>query len=85
MKAPDYVDNKLGGPGCIVQIDETMLNYKCKSHRGRSPLNKTDSLEIVEVRNHITRVFACIIPNKISSTLIPIIFDKLQVVNYKNG
>ena len=34
----------MGGPGKIVQIDETMLNYKAKSHRGRSPSNKTDSV-----------------------------------------
>jgi hypothetical protein len=27
---------KFGGMGSVVQIDETMLNYKCKSHRGRS-------------------------------------------------
>ncbi|KCZ79047.1 hypothetical protein H312_03566 [Anncaliia algerae PRA339] len=32
----DFSSNKLGGPGSIVQIDETMLNYKCKNHRGRS-------------------------------------------------
>ncbi|KCZ80953.1 hypothetical protein H312_01608 [Anncaliia algerae PRA339] len=29
----NFEQNKLGGPGVIVQIDETMLNYKCKSHR----------------------------------------------------
>lgn len=69
----DFVNDKLGGPGCIVQIDETMLNFKCKSHRGRSPENRTDSLCIVEVRGSITRAFATIIPNKESSTLIPII------------
>ncbi|KCZ79966.1 hypothetical protein H312_02635, partial [Anncaliia algerae PRA339] len=49
MPATDFSSNKLGGPGLIVQIDETMLNYKCKSHRGRSSTNKTDSLCIVEV------------------------------------
>ncbi|KCZ78675.1 hypothetical protein H311_00289, partial [Anncaliia algerae PRA109] len=31
----DFETCKLGGPGKIVQIDETMLNFKCKSHRGR--------------------------------------------------
>lgn len=36
----DFTKNKLGGPGFIVQIDETMLNYKAKSHRGRFSLNK---------------------------------------------
>lgn len=74
---PDFKNNKLGGPGCLVEIDETMLNYKCKSHRGRSPLNRTDSLAIVEFRNNITRAFACVIPDKTKNTLIPIICDQV--------
>jgi transposase-like protein len=74
---PDFSNDKLGGPGSIVQIDETMLNYKCKSHRGRSPSNRTDSLCIVEVRNGITRAFACVIPDKTASTLIPIICSQV--------
>ena len=40
----NFNENKLGGPGFTVQIDETMLNFKCKSHRGRSPTNSTDAL-----------------------------------------
>jgi hypothetical protein len=31
---------KLGGKDKVVHIDETMLNYKCKSHRERFALNK---------------------------------------------
>ncbi|KAG0436310.1 hypothetical protein DMUE_4286 [Dictyocoela muelleri] len=41
ITGPDYSDNKLGRFGQIVQIDETLLNYKCKSHRGRSSSNLT--------------------------------------------
>ncbi|KCZ77900.1 hypothetical protein H311_01083 [Anncaliia algerae PRA109] len=73
IPSPDFSSNKLGGPRKIVQIDETILNYKCKSHRGRSPSNKTDSLCIIEFENKITRVFATCIPNKKAETLIPII------------
>lgn len=73
IPAPDYSNNKLGGPGKIIQVDETMLNYKCKSHRGRSPSNKTDSLCIVEFCGHITRCYAKIIPNKYATTLVPLI------------
>ncbi|KCZ82553.1 hypothetical protein H312_00211 [Anncaliia algerae PRA339] len=51
----DFRTNKAGGPGKIVQVDETMLNYKCKSHRGRSSRNKSDALCIVEYDGHITR------------------------------
>ncbi|KCZ81931.1 hypothetical protein H312_00692, partial [Anncaliia algerae PRA339] len=51
----------------------TMLNYKCKSRRGGSLHNRTDSLCIVEYKERIVRAFACVIPNKEASTLIPII------------
>jgi hypothetical protein len=36
----------------MVQIDEIMLNYKCKSRRGRSPANKSDALVLCEVREN---------------------------------
>ncbi|KCZ81208.1 hypothetical protein H312_01354 [Anncaliia algerae PRA339] len=79
MKIPitDFSNNKLGGPGKIVQIDETMLNYKCKSHRGRSPENKTDSLCIVEVSDKILRAYATIISKKKETTIIPIIRNQV--------
>ncbi|KAG0442270.1 hypothetical protein DMUE_0398 [Dictyocoela muelleri] len=73
----DFSSNKLGGPGVIVQVDETMLNYKVKSHRGRSPRNKTDALCIVEVRGGITRCFATIIENKSQNTIVPIICQQV--------
>ena len=76
----NFENCKLGGSGKLVQIDETMLNYKIKSHRGRSPSNLTDSLCIVEVNGHITRAFSCVIPDKSEKTLIPIICS--QVVSY---
>lgn len=70
---PNFSKNKLGGPGTVIEIDETMLNFKVKSHRGRAPINKTDALCIVECKNDIERVFACTIPNKLESTLVPLI------------
>lgn len=73
MPLPDFHDHKLGGPGFIVQIDETMMNYKCKSHRGRSPSNRTDALCIIEMSNSIVRAFACVIPDKKAETILPII------------
>ncbi|KCZ76524.1 hypothetical protein H311_02473 [Anncaliia algerae PRA109] len=73
----DYSNNILGGPGMIVQIDESMLNFKAKSHRGRSPDNKTDCISIVECTNEIVRAYPKIIPNKESSTILPIITSHL--------
>lgn len=64
---------KLGGPGKIVQVDETGLNFKIKAHRGRAPNNKTDALCIVEFDNYITNAYSCVINDKKASTIIPII------------
>lgn len=77
MKIENRNTRKLGGPGTIIQIDETMLNYKCKSHRGRSSTNRSDALCIVECAPNITKVWAEIIPNKRASTIIPIICDRV--------
>ncbi|KAG0424806.1 hypothetical protein DMUE_6075 [Dictyocoela muelleri] len=54
IEPPNFENNPKGGPLHMVQIDETMMNYKCKSHRGRSPYNKTEALCIVEVGHNIT-------------------------------
>ncbi|KCZ77757.1 hypothetical protein H311_01225 [Anncaliia algerae PRA109] len=73
MPKLNFSNNKLGGPESILQIGVTMLNYKNKSHRGRSPHIRTDSLCIVEYKERIVRLFSRVIPNKEASTLIPII------------
>lgn len=78
MKQDTLSEPKLGGFGTTVQIDETMLNFKCKSHRGRAPENKTDALTMVEVSEGITkRAFIYIIPNKKIETIIPIIINNV--------
>ncbi|KAM0677742.1 hypothetical protein BDAP_001735 [Binucleata daphniae] len=78
MPAPDFRNNNLGGSGQLVQVDETMLNHKCKSHRGRSSTNHTDSISIVEIGDEgIERCFAKVIPNKLAATLIPIICENV--------
>ncbi|KCZ75793.1 hypothetical protein H311_03220 [Anncaliia algerae PRA109] len=79
MKIPiaDFNNNKLGGSGKIVQINENMLNYKCKSHRGLLPENITDSSCIVEVSSKIQGAYATIIPNRKEITIIPVICNKV--------
>ena len=75
VEEPSFRDNKLGGPGYTVRMDQIMMNLKCKIHRGRSHLNLTDALCIVEVNqnDHITREFVKVIPDKKSTTIISII------------
>ncbi|KCZ78295.1 hypothetical protein H311_00674 [Anncaliia algerae PRA109] len=69
----DHTMVKFRGLGFAMQVDETMLNFKCKFHRGRSANNKSDALCIVEVGSHITRAFATVTPNKEKATILPII------------
>ena len=73
----DFSNNKLGGGGKKVHIDETMLNYKCKSHRLRFPTNRTDCLYLVEVGVKIERVFAVCISTKKVIKLLPIICEQV--------
>lgn len=75
MEIENRKERKLGGFNTHVQCDETILHFKCKSHRGRSPHNHTDVLCIAEVNVGITRVWAEIIANKESRTIIPIICE----------
>lgn len=78
MNKKNLLARKLGGFGTQVRIDETMLNFKCKSHRGRSTENKTDAITMVEVRNGITiNVHDEIIPNKTSEVMIPMILKHI--------
>jgi hypothetical protein len=78
MKINNEQQRKLGGFGTHVQIDETMLNYKCKNHRSRSAENKTEALTIVEVvQGKITRVYARVIINKSISSIIPVVIERV--------
>ncbi|KCZ79519.1 hypothetical protein H312_03092 [Anncaliia algerae PRA339] len=63
--------NNLGGSSTIVQIDETMINYKCKSYRDRSPLNKTDALCNVDSLTKLPKLMQQRYLIKKSSTIIP--------------
>ncbi|KAG0441064.1 hypothetical protein DMUE_1322 [Dictyocoela muelleri] len=73
---PDYSDKKLFE--CrIVQIDETMTNYKCKSHSSRSSSNRAEALCIVEVINGIIKVFATVVQDKTRETILLIILSQV--------
>jgi hypothetical protein len=77
MVNDNFNGRKFGGPGSIVQVDETMMNFKCKSHRGRSPDNRADAIYIVEIRPHNRRIWAEVIKNKTVETILPIILNNV--------
>lgn len=64
---------RLGGPGIGIQVDETMLNYKVKSHRGRGPRTQVWALGIVDTSYNSSRVYYEIIPNRNKITICNVI------------
>jgi hypothetical protein len=80
MESENQAMSKLGGIGKTIHIDETMMNFKIKSHRGRAPSNNTNALCIVEVDNttrRIEKVWAEVLPNIQAQTILPIIHARV--------
>lgn len=63
----------LGGPYTEVQVDETMISFKGKNHRGLNPVNKTWALCITDNSTTPSLGYVEIIPDKKATTLLPII------------
>jgi transposase-like protein len=64
---------KLGGPGVIVHVDETMLTHTVRAHRGRSPRTQVWALTMVDTSFTPSRGFIKIVSSKDAQTLLPII------------
>lgn len=69
---------RLGGPGVVVQIDETMLNHKIKAHRGRAPKKQTWALGIVDCSTNPGRGIFKIIEKKSAEEIMPLIFKHVR-------
>jgi hypothetical protein len=76
----DFSNNKLCGPGVLVDVDETKFNYRIKSKKGRPPSNRTDSLCILEFVNNITRAYACLYQIKHQRYLFRLYTNNLLVI-----
>lgn len=63
----------LGGPGVVVNVDETMVSFKAKSHRGRSAGEQIWALVIVDTSYKPSKGFCCVVENRKAETLLPII------------
>ena len=63
----------LGGPGIRVHVDETMLNYKVKSHRGRSPREQVWAIGIADTSYTPSKCYFSILPDRTAVTLTNII------------
>jgi len=72
-----FVENpiRLGGPGKICQIDESLFVHKTKYNRGRWPIEQVWVFGIVDTSISPTRFSLKIVPNRTRNTLYPIITD----------
>jgi transposase-like protein len=71
----DYNDNqyRMGGSTAVVQVDETKLNFNCKSHRGRENREPVWALVIVDTSTTPASGFAEIVVDRTKRTLFSVI------------
>ena len=64
---------QLGGPGRIVQIDESLFAHKPKYHRGRAPQSEIWVFGMADCTSNPTVGFMQIVDRRNAETLLPII------------
>ena len=75
MAVQELADNpiRLGGPGIVCEIDESMLSHKAKYHRGRRPGQQIWCFGIVDTSFKPARGYVEIVPDRKRDTLCAII------------
>ena len=68
----------LGGPGVVVQIDESLFRHKPKNHRGRATTNEVWVFGMCDTSSSPALGIMCIVPDRTSQTLLPIICRHLR-------
>ena len=63
----------LGGPGVIVEIDESLFSHKVKAHRGHVPRQEVWVFGIVDTSHQPALGYMEIVPRRDAATLLPII------------
>ena len=63
----------LGGPGVVVQIDESLFRHKPKYHRGYATRNEVWVFGLCDTSVSPAQGLMCIVPDRRAQTLLPII------------
>ena len=63
----------LGGPGVVVQIDESLFNHKSKYQRGRRPDKETWVFGIADTSTKLAVTYMQTVAKRDAATLLPII------------
>jgi len=69
----DSMHFRLGGPGTICQIDESLFCHKVKAHRGRVPQAQVWVFGIICTSSNRPRLYLEVVENRSAETLLPII------------
>ena len=69
----DSMPFRLGGPGTICQIDESLFCHKVKAHRGRAPQAQVWVFGIMCTSSNRPRLYLEVVENRSAETLLPII------------
>ena len=70
---PSPLNPQIGGPGVVVQIDESLFRHKSKYHRGRAPKKEVWVFGMVDTSFKPVRGYMEIVDRRDAATLIPII------------
>ena len=62
---------KLGGPGVVVQIDESLYRHKPKNHRGRVTQNEVWVFGLVDTSHTPALVYMQVVPQRDAAILLP--------------
>ena len=66
-------DMKLGGPGIIIQIDESLFRHKPIYHRGHRPASEKWDFGMADTSKKPARISKGLVQRRNAETLIPII------------
>ena len=64
---------KLGGPGVVVQINESLYRHKPKNHWGRATQNEVWVFGLVDTSHMPALGYMQIVPQRDAATLLPIV------------
>ena len=65
----------LGGPGVVVQIDESLFNHTSKYQRGRRPDKETWVFGIADTSTKLAVTYMQTVAKRDAETLLPIVYS----------
>ena len=69
---------RLGGPGIVCAIDETLMSFKPKYNRGRAVDRQIWCFGIVDTIYRPAKGYLQVVPDRSAATLLPIIADRCR-------